>query len=119
MKKLYFRKFFHWQLFLILFVFGFLALAYSQTKDDADNKNNEALFCANDSDCTTTYYPSDSCCEQCKIFPINTISFEQQVNIRSKECSSAVCPEYRCLWRVKEVKCINKKCNFVDDKIDY
>lgn len=107
MTKLYFKKSFHKEIIFILLVIGFLIIAYYQTKDDAVE---DALSCETEEQCTMTNYPLGDCCKKCDIFPINKQAFYLEEQQRKETCSNAVCPEFRCLWQTKNIKCIDQKC---------
>ena len=105
--------------FFVLVIIGvfvvayYITITYHQTKDDMFEK---ALYCETEEQCAMTNYPLGDCCQKCDAFPINKQAFYDEEQQRKETCNNVICPEFRCLWSVENVTCINNKCMFIEQK---
>ena len=113
---------------IIIFGGGCIIWEYSKNKVENEitrpveqnvKSNDFYLKCDLDDDCVTTHYHINDCCLGCSIFSINKQGLELQKKWREKKCpSDDPCRTYKCLRIEKNVKCIQKKCEIINEAID-
>ena len=95
-----------------ILIFYFLNL----TKQEKYSNFNY-LACNFDDDCTTTKIPINSCCIDCKVFPVNKQGLKLQKEWRKDNCGSkekSLCVTLKCLWSDKNVACVQNQCVFIE-----